>query len=46
MIGGKFDHLIFRGQNKDYDFIPSFKRINSPLEKCVSWIKKEEFKNF
>ena len=46
MIGGEFDHLIFRGQNKDYDFIPSFQRTNSSLEKCISWVKKEEFKNF
>lgn len=46
MIGGEFDYLIFRGQNKDWDFIPSLKRTDSPIEHCINWIKKEEFKEF
>lgn len=48
IIGNEFDHLLFRGQNKNYrTFSPSFKRINkkkNPIQHCVEWIKKEEFK--
>ena len=46
MIGSEFDNLMFRGQNKDYDFTSSYSRIINPLDKCIEWIKKEEFKDF
>ncbi len=46
MIGNEFDGLLFRGQNRDWDFTSSYSRITSPLEKCIHWIKKEEFKEF
>lgn len=50
VIGGEFNQLIYRGQNKDFQkFKSSFGRINiteEPLEHCVQWIKKEEFKEF
>ena len=48
IVGNEFDHLLFRGQNRNYrTFSPSFKRINitmEPIKHCVEWIKKEEFK--
>lgn len=46
IIGNEFDNLLFRGQNKDYIFKSSYSRIISPIEKCIQWVKKEEFKDF
>ncbi len=48
-LGGEFDSYIYRGQNKDYDFVPSLQRIdknNNPEEFCKKWVKKEDFKRF
>ena len=35
MIGGELDHLVFRGQNKNYPFVSSFNRISKKFDKCV-----------
>lgn len=47
MLGGEFDPCIYRGQNQDFPFEPSFQRAKitqSPLLHCAEWIKKETFK--
>ncbi len=46
-LGCEFDSAIYRGQNKDYDFVPSLQRpniTNDPVKFCEQWIKKEQFK--
>lgn len=45
IIGSEFDLQVFRGQNKPYPLIPSFKRLDE-VHQCVAYIKKEEFKIF
>lgn len=48
--GNEFNPLVYRGQNKDYDFIPSSKRyeLSSGEERvrhAIDWVKKKEFLN-
>lgn len=45
IIGSEFDLQVFRGQNKPYPLIPSFKRLDE-VHQCIAYIKKEEFKIF
>ncbi len=46
--GNEFNPLVYRGQNKDYDFIPSSKRYElsngeERIRHAIDWIKKKEF---
>lgn len=48
--GNEFNPLVYRGQNKDYDFISSSERYElangeERIRHAVDWVKKQEFLN-
>lgn len=45
LLGGRESQsIVFRGQNKIYEkFIPSAKRLQVETDKCIEYIKKQEF---
>ena len=48
ILGPEFSPLIYRGQNNDYDFMPSYYRYeladgNERIRHSIDWIKRNEF---
>lgn len=43
-LGREFDPCLYRGQCKNFDFIPKFNRIKDKVQHCVEYVKREEFK--
>ncbi|MBR4507279.1 MAG: FRG domain-containing protein [Alphaproteobacteria bacterium] len=45
-LGGEFEPYIYRGQNKDYKFIPTIHRPADQNKLLISLVQREEFKNY
>lgn len=50
IAGNEFNPIIYRGQNKDYDFVPTSERYelasgDERIRHAIDWIKKHEFLN-